>query len=163
MSLFSLFLTLMGLIESFQLEHLCPSIFRNSLIKKFPPVIIFHYFFCSNILECLCIGCRTTQIDCLIIQFPLLLIFLSLQSIFQALCSASSHSIELSCLLLLFFKKLRGCCVLCLFHATFSCFMTILCSLTSRRVLPMGFEGLEWAVVFLWIICFSEFLLFWSL
>lgn len=37
-----------------------------------------------------------------------------------------------------------------LFYATFSCFMTILFCLKSQRVLPVGFESLECAVVFLW-------------
>ena len=70
-------------------------------------------FFCSQFLECLSIGCWITWINSLVFWSPLsycpcVYLFALLSSRFDFSCF---HSVDFSCLFLLFFKKLlRSMC-----------------------------------------------------
>lgn len=82
-------------------------------------MIASRHFFCSQFLECLSIGCWITWINPLIFWSPLsycpcVYLFALLSSRFDFSCF---HSVDFSCLFLLFFKKLLR--YMCGFFALF--------------------------------------------
>ena len=126
------------------------------------------HFFCSQFLECLSIGCWITWINPLIFWSPLsycpcVYLFALRSSRFDFSCF---HSVDFSCLFLLFFKKLlRYMCgffaLFFFFFATVSCYMAVSCSFT---VLKIGGGGLGELVssVFRLFVFFLYCLFFWA-
>ena len=141
-------------------------------------MIASRHFFCSQFLECLSIGCWITWINPLIFWSPLsycpcVYLFALLSSRFDFSCF---HSVDFSCLFLLFFKKLLR--YMCGFFALFFFFFFLPPFLVTwlyhvlLQLWRLGVVGLEswWAVFFvcLFFSCiaysselFLFFLLFW--
>lgn len=105
-------------------------------------MITLHYFFCSHFLKCLSIEYWTAWIDSLTFLSPLsyclshclfLLLSRGFLQLYLPIILLSCHFFQY------LLKLLRSMYVFFApFYATFSCFMAVLCSLTSLRALAMG-------------------------
>ena len=125
-------------------------------------------FFCSQFLECLSIECWITWINSLVFWSPLsycpcVYLFALLSSRFDFSCF---HSVDFSCLFLIFFKKLlRSMCgffaLFFFFFATNSCYMAVSCSFTALKI-GGGWAWRAGEQCFLFVCFFLHCLFFWA-